>query len=1147
MSIDACGRRRPRSDFEAGWRCALSTMMRSMASASDGPLLCLAREPTVRVGGVLHALGTREAALLAWLAIEGPTSRADLASLLWPDSDAEAARSALRQRIFQLRRIAGGALVVGTQTLALAEGVTHDLDGADSVLGDRSSALGASFDAWLDSQRSARRSRLHRLLVERAERAEAAGELGEAIGHARELLARDLLSEDAHRRLIRLLYLAGERPQALLAFDRCEQLLKDEVGVSPSPETLALLQTIVRAESARRPEAPAQAEALVPAAVLRPPLRVGRAHAWDLLAAPRGQGAARARVVFGEPGMGKSRLLADLVLATNATTPRVVLATARPGDARVPYALAARLLRGVLAGYPVEPGAEQRTRLARIVPELDPSAAASPAGSRAGLITAGAALLETAAGCGLTGIVVDDLQFADAASVEWLQALVAAGSRLDWTLAMRPHELRAPARQWIDSLQQNAAVETVTLEPLSKPEVGVLLESLGLQGLELDAERIDSLQRRTGGNPLYVLETVKVMLAARSQAAGGESDGAPWPAAPNVVRLIQQRLRRLSPLARSVARCAAIAGQDHDVWLAAQVLGKRAVELADAWAELEAAHVLRADGQFAHDLIADAALASVPAAIRAPLHAEVARWLEAHAGEPGRVAEHWLAAGMAIQAAPWLVATAERALDAYRADEAAPRFEQASKIYAAAGQRRQAFEALFRTAVAHTQHDYGEVPAAIHETLLDSAEDEGQLAMASLFLVARLVGELRYDEAIATARRAAEQAHAAGLSEIEAELRFALTIIHWERRQLDDTVREAERTIELLRDPGERRWLRWTSTQLHATYCLGLVLGVSGRYDESEFRLLDVQRTAARAGDEVLARIVAYARSGFALDRGDHGRALSLSDAAMATVERLAIADGGVVRVMARHAHLLALDGQLGAALELHERAARVYGEMPTRHLAPAVQKALLQHSLGRYDLGKAGLVELERRLQPDATLVWLELRAARLAMGEGDGAAEVLAEASRHQDVAVRVGAVCKAALAADAAVALPVVEGELEKTGALGAKGMALALAARRAALLHALGRADDAAGAALAAWRSFEAGTCCQDLMLPDFAALLCPALARSHPDLARQIAARARRWMGDAAATLPDAWRENYLARAPALRGLYAAEAASASTG
>ena len=510
MSIDAC------------WPCALSAMIQRMASASTGPLLCLAREPAVRVGGVSHALGTREAALLAWLAIEGPTSRADLASLLWPTATP-------RRRG---RRCASASSSCAGSPAARCGRHADACAGRRRDARPRRRRLGAGrpqFGARRVVRRLARspaercRSRLHRLLVERAERAEAAGELGEAIGHARELLARDLLSEDAHRRLVRLLYLAGERPQALLAFDRCEQLLKDEVGVAPSPETLALLQTIVRAESARGPEAPAQAEALVPAAVLRPPLRVGRADAWDLLAAPRGESAARVCVVFGEPGMGKSRLLADLVLAANATAPRVVLATARPGDARVPYALAARLVRGVLAGHRVEPGAEQRTRLARIVPELDPSAAASPAGSRAGLIAAGAALLEAAAGSGLTGIVVDDLQFADDASVEWLQALVGVGSRLDWTLAMRPHELRAPARQWIDSLQQDAAVETVTLEPLSKAEVGVLLESLGLPGLELDAERIDSLQRRTGGNPLYVLETVKVMLAGRPRAAAARA------------------------------------------------------------------------------------------------------------------------------------------------------------------------------------------------------------------------------------------------------------------------------------------------------------------------------------------------------------------------------------------------------------------------------------------------------------------------------------------------------------------------------------------------------------------------------------------------------------------------------------------------
>ena len=48
------------------------------------------------------ALAPRDAALLAWLVLEGPTPRARLADLLWPASGPEAARNTLRQRLFQL-------------------------------------------------------------------------------------------------------------------------------------------------------------------------------------------------------------------------------------------------------------------------------------------------------------------------------------------------------------------------------------------------------------------------------------------------------------------------------------------------------------------------------------------------------------------------------------------------------------------------------------------------------------------------------------------------------------------------------------------------------------------------------------------------------------------------------------------------------------------------------------------------------------------------------------------------------------------------------------------------------------------------------------------------------------------------------------
>ena len=143
---------------------------------------------------------------------------------------------------------------------------------------------------------------------------------------------------------MRLHYLAGEAAAALLAFDRCEQVLKDEVGIAPSAETLALLRTIVSAEAVAADERAAPALRAVPAAVLRPPRRIGRADVWEML---RREGEPRVRVVVGEAGMGKSRLLVDLVQLQ--APPRRVLAAARPGDSQAPYALATRVLRGVIA------------------------------------------------------------------------------------------------------------------------------------------------------------------------------------------------------------------------------------------------------------------------------------------------------------------------------------------------------------------------------------------------------------------------------------------------------------------------------------------------------------------------------------------------------------------------------------------------------------------------------------------------------------------------------------------------------------------------------------------------------------------------------------------------------------------------------
>ena len=288
-------------------------------------LLHLSTNPRFeRAGLAAQALAPLDAALLAWLAIEGPTPRARAAQLLWPDRDVQGARNLLRQRLFQLHKRLGCTLVEGVATLALVDTVIHDLDEADTVLGSiRGEDVAAGeFAQWLALQRERRQARVRAALCERADTAETARDWDGALGHAREILALDPLSEEAHRRVMRLHYLAGDRAAALLAFDGCERVLKDEIGTAPSAETLALLRTVSEAD---RPAAALVPR--VPASVLRPPRLIGREAPWALLATAWEAG--HCAIVTGEAGLGKTRLATDFAQAQG----RTLVTGARPGDA----------------------------------------------------------------------------------------------------------------------------------------------------------------------------------------------------------------------------------------------------------------------------------------------------------------------------------------------------------------------------------------------------------------------------------------------------------------------------------------------------------------------------------------------------------------------------------------------------------------------------------------------------------------------------------------------------------------------------------------------------------------------------------------------------------------------------------------------
>ena len=300
-------------------------------------------------------------------------------------------------------------------------------------------------------------------------------------------------------------------------------------------------------------------------------------------------------------------------------------------------------------------------------------------------------LLDAAMQRGLRAVVIDDLQYADAASVELLHAL-AGSTACAWIIAMRPDELGPAARAFVDAHAASTTTLTMPLQPLSAEAIAALLDSLEIEGIGGPAQA-QVLRQRTGGNPMFLLETLKAALAAGS--AAGQANALAWPRAETVHRLIQRRLTRLGPLALKLARCAALAGQDFSSSLAGEVLGLQPLDLADAWSELEEAQVLH-DGAFAHDLIAEAALGLVPKAIARALHAEIGRILERAGGDPARIAAHWLAAAEPRKAAPHLTEAARRAHAAWQRAEAAALHEQAAVILRDAGDRARRVRRLFR-------------------------------------------------------------------------------------------------------------------------------------------------------------------------------------------------------------------------------------------------------------------------------------------------------------------------------------------------------------------------------------------------------------------------------------------------------------------
>lgn len=1066
------------------------------------------------VGGARAVpLERRDAALVAYLAIEGQAPRATLLELLWPDVQREAARNHLRQRLYRLRRAVGVELVEGSELLALAKGIEVDLRDADASSAASELLAGLDyddfpqFDAWLTSQRARVRRAQCDALASKCSQLEGDGKLAEAIAVAETLVALTPLEEHAHQRLMHLHYLRGDRSASIAAFERCERLLKDELGARPGAETLALLKVV---ESAATAMVPAAAKT-IPASIVKPPRMIGRER--DLAALRGACDAGRVPLVVGAPGLGKSRLLAEWA----SHLPNRIAVRGRPGDSTAPYALLARWLRAIEehdAGALAEAPAEV---LAAVLPERA-SVSARAHVTTAAVRSACERVLEAALQHRLRACIVDDLHWADAASLELLQHLILAErvERCHWVLARRPAEGDDSAlASLLNALSEVSRLVVVKLAPLDKNAIAELVDSLALPDV-VGTELAAPLARHTGGNPLFVLETLK-------QALIGGLDGRRLPQPLGVVESIERRVAGLSPPAQTLAHVAAAAGPDFSVKLAQAVLATNALALSDVWRELEAAQLIDGDA-FVHDLVQAAVLNRVPQPILRHLYGAIAEFLAGAHGDHARIADLWVAAGDDAHAAPALVAAAEAARHAGRYIEAAQRCEQAARVYDRLGNETQAFAELYHGFDDLSTHASRTVYEPIVVELDRRARTDAQRAMAALARaqVASLDGEWEtmtnaLIEALAAARRCGDPT-------LEAEASFGLGIVCHSRGDIGECVERIEAAVNLLDTSVRQAEMRGSLAR--ALYLLGRIDDASAHLDKAIPVLRDAHVTnelAANTGFRAL----------LALEAGDVATALDLGTQSRMLLEQAEAGPHERMTAIGDHARVLAIANRYAEALDLIEATrADPHFEQMHAHARLVETEAMIFFELGRGSQASRLLARLDA---VDAGIVgYRASRAVTALQGQSLQVQAIGADTLERTHTLLRgVSQRCRyAALAAPhlaPSAALKLCTSALELAEGLGLKAHLPALLASQAGAMQRGQRHDDARRAARRSMRLLDstAPLVYRGII---FLALHDVLSAVGDAEAARDVLLQASEWLhGTARHNVPSAYRDSFLAR------------------
>jgi DNA-binding winged helix-turn-helix (wHTH) protein/tetratricopeptide (TPR) repeat protein len=418
-------------------------------------------------------------------------------------------------------------------------------------------------------------------------------------------------------------------------------------------------------------------------------------------------GHGRPLLIAGAPGVGKTRLSAELARLAQESAMAVLLGHCSEQDKPVPYLPFVEVLENCLEGAA---GVPTRLRmmlkdcgpeLSRIVPKLKrlvrdlaPPLKLPPEQARRHLFNSVCDFIARLALEKPILLILEDLHWADAATLSLLAHLANRLTELPVALVVTFRDAEAdvtPAlAKTLEGLIRERDATRISLKGLAIEQVGLMIK--GLSNKEPPPDVVDEIYAKTEGNPFFVKELVRHLAEEnRLYDEGGELRSglkATEFDVPKSVRLVvSRRLARLGESAQKMLEAAAVIGRSFSFEvLRASTQSDRLLESVEAAenAGLVVSNVESSEArfEFCHELVRQTVLHGLSAPRRQQLHLEVGIAIERSCSDrladlSSELAHHFAAAGNAPKAVEYLIRSGRQAAHRYANLEAVAFFKRA--------------------------------------------------------------------------------------------------------------------------------------------------------------------------------------------------------------------------------------------------------------------------------------------------------------------------------------------------------------------------------------------------------------------------------------------------------------------------------------